>query len=79
MSEERKQVSMVLPVDLISYMDGVAGGMGISRQKLMELVLLQFRDMQQQIDDPDGLFQNMTKGMAQRITEQLQREMRKAQ
>lgn len=74
---ERRQISMILPDDLVFWFDQVAGEMGLSRQKLIEMVLTGFKDMQGQIDKPGSLFHEMTKNLAEGLMKDLQQTVKR--
>ena len=74
---DRRQISMILPEELIVWFDSVAGDMGIPRQKLVEMVLTGFRDMQDQINKPGNLFHEMTKTVAENLIEDLQKSVKR--
>ena len=74
---ERRQISLMLPDELVTWFDCVAGDMGLSRQKLFEMVLTGFRDMQDTIDKPGTLFHEMTKNVAEGLIKDLQQTVKK--
>lgn len=68
----KRQVNMWLPSELVSYLDEIAGDMGITRRKLVELLLQEFKDIQLKADDKNSLFGRITETYADQLVQVIQ-------
>lgn len=59
------QTSMWLPSELLETLSIIAGNLGVSRQKLMQMVLTEFVSGFEKAQDPETLFGKLSEQMSQ--------------